>query len=298
MPEDTATAEPPTDTVTDQPAAPDVVSDQPPAAPEGPYSGYVNPDGTFRENWADSAPEDLQEYSGTIAKYKSLPEVAKALKHAQSRIGQDSVVVPGEGADETTIAEFRRKVGAPSDVAEYKLNEAPEGWPEGVPWSEDKGSKVAEILNKYHVPAAAAQELAGIEKEFASALGEQQAQLDREYAEKIDTTLKEEWGEQYDLKVAAAAKAANVFGLDLANPEEDPAKEALAWAKVYDVLKEDASALKALQITPDSLSIMGGNPKAQAMDIMTNPRNPKYQSYRDGDDATRKEVLALLERAG
>ena len=67
------------DTGADSTNAAPAASSQPAAeTPTQPSTGWVNPDGTFGDKWLDALPEDAKDYKDTLAKYKSVPDMAKA----------------------------------------------------------------------------------------------------------------------------------------------------------------------------------------------------------------------------
>ncbi len=84
------------DTGADSTNADSSASSQPAAeTPTQPSTGWVNPDGTFGDKWLDALPEDAKDYKDTLSKYKSVPDMAKALANANALIGK-KLGVPSE----------------------------------------------------------------------------------------------------------------------------------------------------------------------------------------------------------
>ena len=117
---------------------------------------WVNPDGTFADGWTNNLPEDSAAYKDTLSKYKSVPDMAKALANANALIGK-KLGVPNEKSSPEEVAAFRRAMGVPESLDEYKL--APETLPEGMTWNDDMAKPYAEIAHKHGIPPSAMKEL-------------------------------------------------------------------------------------------------------------------------------------------
>ena len=117
-----------------------------------PSTPWVNPDGTFGEGWTNNLPEDSAAYKDTLSKYKSVPDMAKALANANALIGK-KLGVPNEKSSPEEVAAFRRAMGVPESLDEYKL--APETLPEGMTWNDDMAKPYAEIAHKHGIPPSA-----------------------------------------------------------------------------------------------------------------------------------------------
>ncbi len=121
-------------------------------APTQHTTSYVNPDGTFAEGWANNLPEDSAAYKDTLSKYKSVPDMAKALANANALIGK-KLGVPNEKSSPEEVAAFRRSLGVPDTIDEYKF--APDALPEGMTWDDNNVKNYAEIAHKHNIPPSA-----------------------------------------------------------------------------------------------------------------------------------------------
>ena len=78
-------------------------------------------DGGQQAGWFESLPDELRNAPSLKSfEGKDVPELAKALVHAQQMIG-GSVKVPGEGATEEDWNKFYTKVGRPENVEGYEV---------------------------------------------------------------------------------------------------------------------------------------------------------------------------------
>ncbi len=115
----------------------------PPASPQ--ETSVINPDGTFREGWADN-----YAMKEKLARYASLDSLVEGYENAQTLISKRAISKPGESSTPEEIAAYRKAVGAP---------EGREGYikPEWV--DESVFAPFAEIADKHHMPAEAFNEL-------------------------------------------------------------------------------------------------------------------------------------------
>lgn len=255
--------------------------------PEGPYSGLVNPDGTYAKDWSNRLPQEMQEFAATAKRFNSLPATIRAYAHAQRELNkyqQSSVMVPGDDSDERTIEAYRERVGAPREAQEYRLHEAPEGIEE---WDSEFGQRVNEILHKHHVPAAAAAELAQLEAQRIQA-HEGQRQLEAQQQQgQLDSLLQAEWGDAYARNRQEAEHVARMFGVD---PYRANVAHVLqAFQKLASHIREDETLQQQTGISADTLNSLGIDGGVnQATDIVRNPNNAWHDAYHGRQGAQRQ----------
>lgn len=254
--------------------------------PAGPFAGYLNPDGSFAENWADRLPENLKGAAPTVQQFKSLPEVLTRLHELSSSPG---VRVPGSGATAEEIAAFRSAIGAPETPDAYGLGVKPEGF--SGDWDEERGKTLAALLHKHAVPAAAAKELADLEVARLS----KEAQEAKAYTDAQVAELRAEWGDGMGEQVAKAVKVAAQFGVNL--DAIGDAKLIKTFAKLHQWVSQDDRMRSGMGLNGEFLSLVGDNPRTKALDIVRNPSNPLHAAYHKGDKEATKQVLALLKAA-
>lgn len=269
------------DTGADSPNADSSASSQPAAETNTqPSAGWVNPDGTFGDKWLDALPEDAKDYKDTLAKYKSVPDMAKALANANALIGK-KLGVPNEKSSPEEVAAFRKALGVPDTLDDYKF--APDALPEGMTWNDDFAKPFAEIAHKHNVPPGAmkalANQFAHYEKVKLEAL---QSTFEKQRSEAVGT-LQKEWGNEFDKNIGLAKQAAKMAGVNANSHGFSDPEVVRGFVRMAQMMSEDKMG-RGMQ----SAEMMTG--QARAMDIMRNADNPWHKRYQDGD----REAVALV----
>lgn len=87
----------------------------------GAAGGNANGTGAGTEkSWRDSLPEEIRN-DPSLVSFKSHEELAKSYVHAQSLIGKEKVIVPGEKATDADWDAFYAKAGRPESAEKYGL---------------------------------------------------------------------------------------------------------------------------------------------------------------------------------
>jgi hypothetical protein len=250
-------------------------------------STYVQPDGTLSDGWTDHLPDDAVPYKETLAKYKTVPDMAKALANANALIGK-KLGVPGEKSSPEEISAYRKALGVPDSLEEYDFT--PAEVPEGFAWDKAAMQPFAEAAHKHNIPPGAMKELAGLFAQYESGkLDVVQGLFDQQRQEAV-ATLRKEWGGDFDKNLSVAKQAAKLAGVNantygFADPEV-----VRGYVRLAQMMSEDKVG-RGLA-TPD---MMGG--KARAMDVMRNAENPWHKRYAEGDPEAVALVTGLLKQA-
>ena len=246
--------------------------------------GFTNPDGTFSDGWLDRLPEEYADAKPTLSKYQSLPDLAKAHFHLQKKLGNPGIQVPTDKSGPDEIAAYRKAVGVPESADKYEL--LPEQMPEGVQANPELLKPYAEIAHRHNIPTAAMKELVAENLRQAGMVNEVMGGMVTQRLAEGEKQLREKFGSEYDTRVNMAKRAASVVGLDLTTHGLTDPNVVIALAQLGDMMSEDKLA------QGDGNLPMAG--KHRATDIMTNPQNPLYQKYQDGDTETAQLVARLL----
>jgi hypothetical protein len=270
-------------------ASPEAQAQQPAAEttqPSTPSTGWVNPDGTFGDKWLDALPDDAKDYKDTLAKYKSVPDMAKALANANALIGK-KLGVPNEKSSPEEVAAFRRAMGIPETLEEYKF--APDSLPEGMTWSDDMAKPYAEIAHKHGIPPSAMKELvAQHAKTEMFKLEAIQATYEKQRTEAVQT-LQKEWGNDFGKNIGLAKQAAKLAGVDANSHGFSDPEVVRGFVRMAQMMSEDKVGRS-----------MGGTEfmtgAARAKDIMSNPENAWHKRYMEGDREAAALVTSLLKQ--
>lgn len=248
-------------------------------------STYVQPDGTLADGWTDHLPDDAVPYKETLAKYKTVPDMAKALAHANALVGK-KLGVPNEKSSPEEVAAYRKALGVPESLEEYDFT--PEQVPEGFAWDKQAMAPFAEVAHKHNIPPGAMKELAGLFAQYeTSKLDVVQSMYDQQRQEAI-ATLQKEWGADFQKNVAVAKQAAKLAGVNATSYGFADPEVVRGFVRMAQMMSEDKVG-RGLA-TPD---MMGG--KARATDIMRNPENPWHKRYAEGDPEAVALVTGLLK---
>jgi len=268
------------------PEAPAQPAAKPTTQPTTPSTGWVNPDGTFGDKWLDALPDDAKDYKDTLAKYKSVPDMAKALANANALIGK-KLGVPNEKSSPEEVAAFRRAMGVPESLEEYKF--APDSLPEGMTWSDDMAKPYAEIAHKHGIPPSAMKELvAQHAKTEMFKLEAIQATYEKQRTEAVQS-LQKEWGNDFGKNIGLAKQAAKLAGVDANSHGFSDPEVVRGFVRMAQMMSEDKVGRS-----------MGGTEfmtgAARAKDIMSNPENAWHKRYMEGDKEAAALVTSLLKQ--
>jgi hypothetical protein len=270
-----APAQPSTDAATTEP-----LTHAPPA------TGWVNPDGTFGDKWLDALPEDVADYKTSVKNFKSVPDLVKALGNANALIGK-KLGVPSEQSTPEEVAAFRKAMGVPESLEEYKF--APDALPEGMTWSDEMAKPYAEIAYKHSIPPSAMKELvAQHAKTEMFKLEAIQATYEKQRTEAVQA-LQKEWGGEFTKNIGLAKQAAKLAGVDANSHGFSDPEVVRGFVRMAAMMSEDKVGRSM-----GSADFMTGS--ARAKDIMSNPDNAWHKRYMEGDREAAALVTSLLKQ--
>lgn len=246
-----------------------------PTAPAASTEALEKPEWLEAKFWTDKGP--------------NVEALAKSYDVAQRALGRkaQAVVPPNEKSTPEEIAEYRKAIGVPESPEEYNLK--PEQLPEGVVWDEATAKKAAELAHKHNVPAAAMQEFMQFDMERAALMNQAAASMIEQQLQAGRQELQKVWGDKMPEKIDLARRAALTVGVDPSSQGfVDP-----AVVKAIVSLAEKLSDDKL--VAGDQTSVSSTN--ARARDIMTNPANPLYNRYREGDAEVVDQVRRMLTQS-
>lgn len=259
-----------------------------PAATETPtqHTGYVKDDGSFSEGWIDKLPDEVADYKSSIKNFKSVPDLVKALGNANALIGK-KLGVPSEKSSPEEVAAFRRSLGIPESIDEYKF--APDALPEGMTWDDNNVKNYAEIAHKHNIPPAAMKALVTehAKMEHFKMQGIQ-AQIEKQHVEAVNT-LKKEWGNEFEKNIGLAKQAAKIAGVNANSQGFADPEVVRGFVRMAQMMSEDKVGRSM-----GGVEFLSG--AARAKDIMSNPENSWHKRYMEGDREAATLVTGLLKQ--
>lgn len=250
------------------------------------HTGYVKDDGSFSEGWIDKLPDEVADYKSSIKNFKSVPDLVKALGNANALIGK-KLGVPSEKSSPEEVAAFRRSLGVPDSIEEYKF--APDALPEGMTWDDNNVKNYAEIAHKHNIPPSAMKALVTehAKMEHFKMQG-MQAQIEKQHVEAVNT-LKKEWGGEFDKNIGLAKQAAKIAGVNANSQGFADPEVVRGFVRLSQMMSEDKVGRSM-----SGSEFMTGS--ARAKDIMSNPDNSWHKRYMEGDREAATLVTGLLKQ--
>jgi hypothetical protein len=158
------------------------------------------------KSWMEGAgfPVDLQS-NPTLQKFENPVALGKSYLELQQLVGGERLALPKPDAPPEEWGRVWEKLGRPESANEYGLSEFRP--PEGLPWSGEFVSKMAEKLHAHGLSTKQAQ---GVVKDYAELLAgvhSEVVQKEAELGEQARVALREKHGAAYDTKLHNAKKA-------------------------------------------------------------------------------------------
>lgn len=181
-----------------------------------------------------------------------------------------------------------------------KLNnvpEKPDGYgikkPDTVPdeqWNGEYVNGVLGILHKHHASPELVKELVGFDQTAADGMRSKGEAAQAQARERELATLKQAFGNDYEKRLALAARAAKTLDLDVSDPTiGNNAKVIQALARVADMVSEDKLVAGDDSVSP------GLSDRERALSIVNNEADPLYKAYHDTEHP--QHAHAVRERS-
>lgn len=262
------------------------------ATPAGGAQGGTTPGEAFKlpDNWdyRTALPEDLKG-SPSAAKYGSLADLVRGFDNAQQLIGKptDRLLELPETIDDKALGSVMKRLGLPDKLDDYKIS-APKGSEAVLKIDSPNFKALSEAAHAAGILPGQFQKVLDV---FGGQLAKgQNDMMAAEVArhEQNVTKLKEQWGEAFDSKVAAANLAVEKLGGDKAGI--DALRESInrgglgtdgpllaALAKIGEMFSEDEGGGDkggiSAPMTPDTA-------KAEGMRLLQEAINAKTPAER------------------
>lgn len=269
--------------MTAAPAAPPAGTPPPPAQF---FGEHIAKDGKFAEGWTENL--RTAGFERLATKAALAPDEAtffKTMDEALGMIGKKApaVAYPQSGATDEEVAQFRKAAGVPETPEAYNLK--PAKLPEGMEWSAEDAKAYGEIFHKYHVPAAAAQELVDRHLETIANMATEGKERIMEqvgkFAQASEATFQKEWGDEYDTRLEAnrAFVTTRFTPEELADPVLQAALSHPAIVRMVDTARRELRGAANLPGMGAEQATGSHSPRQQAYEIMK--ANPGWDKQPD-----------------
>ncbi len=235
--------------------------------------------------------DDLKGFIETKG-YESPEAIATALREYDLKGDMNKVALP-DFADEAATNEFYKTLGRPDTADAYELPELPEGLPmekETEQWKRETAFKLG--LNQKQATELA-NSLSGM---FEETIQNHSDMIEQRSIEQ-EKELKKEWGNDFDMRVELAKRAANEIGFK----DELPALEqALGTGKAMKLLYEVGKFYKegnAPDNIPNSVSMSPAMATAEINKLMADETfRKKYMQDSGAERELARARMAKLEK--
>lgn len=251
-----------------------------------PPAGFVQADGSFTPDWTTRLPEEMGEARQGFAKYKTVGDLVKGLHNANQVIGRKGVILPTEKSTPEEVATYRKAMGVPESPDGYAESVKPEA-SETAQWNDEIAKSYFEVAHKHNIPPAALKELAHLnlkQREFEAEAAINQVMENKQQGL---MHLRQTWGANFDRNLGIAQRAAQATGVNANSYGWRDPEVVKGFVRLASMMGEDKI------VTPGtSLPAGTADLRARAKDIQSNPQNPEYKKYWDGDPDVQAKVRA------
>lgn len=270
------------------------------------FGDWRKADGTINHESFKALPEDIRYLGDSLSKYKTDVDLFRGIANQQTMAGKKGLIPLPANAPAEAVAERKTLLdsinGVPKEAKDYGFKR-PDDLPEGM-WSDQQASAFAAWAHENSVSPAAAQKLIRLQADFIKGqAGEQQTYEKNFYDGQAkafsDTIRSENIPTDKADAMALTGAAALVTGFDAAKPEHEALLKNATMKLAF--MRHAMSTGEDTYVSGENGKLTGGDPEADAKDIMHNKANPLYAPLYDARHPQHKlakeKVDQLLRQA-
>lgn len=254
------------------------------------------------KSWIDNVSEDYRA-DPNIAKYKSIDELAKGHLEVVKLVGKKGVIVPQENAPPEEIAKFNKAIGVPDKPEGYKLS-IPDKVHPSIASSLQDPNAGGEYKQLAHQLGLTPKQADGLNKWYIDKVSGEMTRkdaADETTRQETETSLRQEWGGEFDTNITLAKKIVEKFGgkdavggfgelgnnatvlKTLANIGKKMSEDSLSRGEFNDITTSTSSAKSRLEEV--NKRIMALDPKDSDYSKLLKERTKLYElAYPAGED--------------
>jgi hypothetical protein len=270
------------------------------AAPGAAPTGTPPAGGTpATPDWTTGLDADV--VNNPVVKGRTPAAIAKDLVNLQALIGRKGVVVPKEGDPDSVRAEYRRAIGVPEKADGYEIK-PPEGIAEGL-WNQDAAAQWGELAHKLDLTPAQERAIRQFQLDRVAGAVQEREGAGKANGAKVETSLKQQWGEAMPAKMQAADRAIAHFKLpdgfldQIRQSGPDHAISTLqALAELGEAIGADSGLIGGRSGSRSTMT--PGEAQAEIARITGDMNGPYWQERHPEHQIMLDRVLALRQMAG
>lgn len=174
------------------------------------YSSLINSDGTFKETFHSSLPEDLGNHS-VLKKYQSIEDLAKGTINASSLVGKKAEEF-WKSEDPDVVATRRSIMGIPDSADGYELSK-PASMPDEIGFDDVQLNSYKTLAHEIGLTTEQASKLLEWDADRAQSKIGEVADNYKATVEKAETELRGDWGNKFDYNIGKIKQATDFLGL-------------------------------------------------------------------------------------
>ena len=187
------------------------------AAPIEQNNGLIG-DQTNNTDWLNDVPEEYRT-DPFFNKYNSKEEMYKGVLNLNKTVGKKALEPPNEHSTPEEIRAWNDKIGVPEDARKYDLPESLKD-ADGNDYFEFNHDSMTGTFDKFHELGLTNKQSIGVMEHLQGEImrseadnNQSQEQAAIENRQKTISTLKKEWGNQYEINMQIANHVANNLGI-------------------------------------------------------------------------------------
>lgn len=255
------------------------------------YSGMIDAQGFFSENWKDALPEDLRN-EPCLDNVKNFTTLTKSFVNSQKMVGKNKIALPGENATEEEKAAFYSALGRPATADEYKHDGVK--LPDGVTLDDGAVKEFRDFAFKMGLSQSVFEQALAFDVQRVQNM--QRAAIAAHNKEYDDTMakLQEQYGQDLPGRIAQVDKALTTFGIKDLFIEKGLTNN----YQVFEALAKIGESISESKLKSGDVPHGIKSPQQQLDDLYSDPAGAIYNADHPGHDKAvmeAKRLMALLK---
>jgi hypothetical protein len=251
------------------------------------FSGIVDKDGFFSENWKNALPEELRQ-EACLNTINNLSTMVKSFVSAQKMVGKNKIALPGESSTPEEWNAFYSALGRPEKAENYSV----EGieLPEGVTLDDESVNAFREFcfengMSQKVFEQAVAWDIKRIQSGQEAATRAHNQEHDATVAK-----LKAQYGNNFDARVAQVDKALTTFGIKDIFIERGLTNN----YQIFEALANIGASISESKLKVGDVPQNFSTPKQQLDDLYADRNGPLYDPNHPRHEQAVAEARRLI----
>lgn len=253
------------------------------------FSGMIDKEGFFTENWKDSLPEEIRN-EPCLDNMKNFATLAKSYVNSQKMIGKNKIALPGENASQEEIDAFYTALGRPEKAELYKHDKVE--LPEGIGLDDAAVAEFRNFAFENGISQSVFEKALAFDvKRTQAAQAAAIAAHNKEYQETLDK-LKAQYGENLPARIAQVDKALTTFGIRDIFVDRGLTNN----YQIFEALANIGASISESKLKAGDVPQTFRSPQQQIDEIYADPNGAIYNVDHPGHDKAVADVKRLMQQ--